>query len=106
MNADERRSALIRVRPRPNLHCLLFLRKVDVHLLKRDLVERAGHLETFRLLILPQSIPRRIVKLAYLVTRVETTLFENGLRLVDLILSRTENRASFDALLGRGLCCG
>jgi hypothetical protein len=41
---------------------------VCVHFLKRDLIERAGHLEPIRLLILPQSFTRRIIKLAELLS--------------------------------------
>src|SRR6185369_5454286 len=101
MNADERRSALIRVHPRPKLHRLLFLREVDVHLLKRDLVERAGHLEPLRLLILPQSFSRRIIKLAELLSAVKAPLFENRLSLVDLFFGSAKDRASFGTLLRR-----
>src|SRR6185369_9478947 len=106
MNADERRSALIRVHPRPKLHRLLFLRERDVHLLKRDLIERAGHLESFRLLILPQSFTRRIVKLAELFPGVIAPLLQNCLSLVDLLLGSAKDWAAFSALLRRGFGCG
>src|SRR5690242_10580150 len=97
MNADQRN-------PRSSaaqLHGLLLLRQRDVHLLKRDLVERAGHLEPFRLLILPQSIPRRIIKLAELFPAVKTPLLQNRLSLVDLLLGGAKNRAAFGALFRR-----
>src|SRR6185369_9394051 len=101
MNADERRSALIRVHPRPKLHRLLFLRERDVHLLKRDLVERAGHLEPLRLLILPQSFTRRIIKLAELLASVKAPVLQNRLSLVDLFFGGAKDWAAFGALLRR-----
>src|ERR1041385_3089767 len=102
MNAD-------RVNPRSSaaqLHRLLFLSERDVHLLKRDLVERAGHLEPFRLLILQQSFTRRIIKLAELFTSVKAPLLQDRLGLVDLFLRRAKYRAAFSALLRRRFGCG
>src|SRR5215212_2131032 len=105
MNADERRSALTRVHPQSKLHPLLFLRECNVHLLKGDLVERARHLEPFRLLILPQSVPRRIIKLAELFSRIKAPLLQEGLGLVDLFLRGAKDRAAFSGLLRRWLGC-
>src|SRR5215213_6195357 len=94
------------IRVHPWLHSLLFICETDVHLLKRDLVERARHLEPFRLLILPQSLTRRIIKLAELLSGVKAPLLQKCLSLVDLFLRGAKNRAAFDALLRRRLGCG
>src|SRR6185503_16174000 len=88
------------------LHGFLFICERDIHLLKSDLVERARHLEPFRLLILPQSITRRIIKLAELLSGVKAPLLPNRLRLVDLLLRSAKDRAAFGALLRCRLGCG
>ena len=90
--------------PKQPLHRFLFFRQSDIHLLERDLVERAGHLQPFRLLILAQSLARRIVKLAELFTAVKAALLENGLGLVDLFLGGAKDGAAFRGLLRAG--CG
>lgn len=87
------------------LHTLLLISKRNVHLLQRDLVERASDLQTFRLLILPQSIPRRIIKLSELFSPVKAFFLENRLGLVDLFLGGSKDWASFCALLCAGFGC-
>ena len=87
------------------LHGFLLIGQRYVHLLQRDLVERAGDLQTFRLLILPQSIPRRIIKLPDLLSRVKASLFENRLGVVDLFFGGAKDRASLGALLRAGFGC-
>src|SRR5689334_25366854 len=85
----------------PRLHSLLLLRELYVHLLKRDLVKRARHLEPFRLLILPQSLARRIIKLAELFSGVKPALLQDRLSLVDLFFCGAKYRAPFRPLLRR-----
>ena len=95
-----------RLHPRPSVeksHRFLFFRQCDVHLFEGDLVESAGHLQPFRLLILAQPIPRRIVKLAELFTGVKAPVFKNGLGLVNLFLGGAKDWAAFRALLRAGL---
>lgn len=53
-------------------HALLLLSKSDVHLLECYFVERAGHFQTFRLLILPQALPRGVVELSDLLPAVKS----------------------------------
>lgn len=89
-----------------NSHCLLFLRQSYIHLHECVLVERAGHLQPFRLLILAQSLARRIVKLSELLAAVKAALLENGLSLVDLFLGGAKDWAAFRGLLRAGLSCG
>lgn len=86
------------------LHRFLFVGQRDVHLLERDLVQRSGHFQTFRLLILAQALPRRIIQFSQLFSRVEAARFKQRLRLVDLFLRGPKNGAAF-GLFGR-LRCG
>src|SRR5215212_2115622 len=96
----------IRVHPWCKSHALLFFRQSDIHLLQRYFVKRTGYLQPFRLLILPQSIPRRIVKLADLFAPIKTTLLEKRLGLVDLFFIGTKDWASLGALLRGRFACG
>src|ERR1051326_9012784 len=66
----------------------------DSHFLKRCFVERAGYVETFRLLIFSQSGATVDIKLAGLLAGVEPALLENGLGLLDLIGVGAKNRLS------------
>src|SRR5215207_3244926 len=77
---------------------LLLVRERHVHLLERRRVERARDLEPFGLLILLEAVARRRVELARGLARVEVALFENILRLLDLLFRGAEDGA---ALLGR-----
>jgi len=74
----------------------------DVHLFECDLVECPGHFQSFRLLILAQTLACRIIQLAELFSRVVTTGLEQRLRLVDLFLRGAKDRAAF-GLFGCGL---
>ena len=85
------------------LHRLLFVSQRDVHLLKRYPVERAGHLQPFRLLILAQTLARRIVKLADLLARVKPAVLENRLGLVDLFLIGAKDWTTPGPLFRAGL---
>src|SRR5215204_1796895 len=77
---------------------LLLVRERDAHLLERRRVERAGHLEPFGLLVLPEPVARGRVQLARKLARVEAPLLQNLLRLFDLLLRGAEDGA---ALLSR-----
>ena len=85
------------------LHGLLFVCERDVHLFERHLVESARHLYPFGLLILLQTRARIIVELSSLLARIEVALLENRLRLLDLILISTEDRAALRCVCVSGL---
>ncbi len=75
----------------PSLHGPLFIRQRDTHLLKRHFVKRAGNLDVFCCLILLESSARIVVKFAGLLAGIETPIFEDLLRLLDLILAGSKD---------------
>ena len=81
----------------------LAIRKGDAHLFQCGLVKCSRGLQSFLLLILPQGIARRVVKLARLVPAIEATLFQYGLSLVDLILGGAEYGPTFAIGVGSGV---
>src|SRR5688572_8192136 len=82
------------------LHALLFFSKSDVHFLEGDLVECPAYLQSFRLLVLPQSFTGRVVELSDLLSVVKTARFKKGLGLVDLVFRGTKDRTTFGLLRG------
>src|SRR2546423_3604084 len=66
------------------LHRSLSFRQLDSHLLKCLAVERACDPDVFYLLIFFQTCARVRVQMTCLLPIVEATLFEYGLRLLDL----------------------
>src|SRR6266568_3130071 len=74
---------------------LLAVSKSDAHLFESDLVKRAGDFQSFRLLILSQAGARLRVELPDLFPAVKTALFENNLRLFDLILGSPKHGTAF-----------
>src|SRR5947209_10089744 len=92
------RSALIVYLSR--LHRLLLICKRDVHLFKSDLVKCTCNLDTLCTLIFPQAIACRSIKLPCLFSCVKPALLENRLRLLDLILVGSENRAALSVCVG------
>jgi hypothetical protein len=85
--------------PQPTLHGPLFVRQRDTHLFKRHFVKRAGNLDVFCCLILLESSARIVVKFAGLLAGIETAIFEDLLRLLDLILAGSKD---WFPRLGRG----
>src|ERR1044071_3893047 len=89
--------ALLTLRGHPGF---LLVCERDVHLLEGRGVERPRDLEPFGLLILLEAVARRRVELARRVARVEAALFENLLRLLDLLLRGAEDGAALPGGVG------
>src|ERR1700730_12321173 len=75
-------------------HRLLLVGQRNAHLFQRDFVEGPGNLDAFSLLILSESISRRIVKLTDRFPAVEAAPLQHGLRLVYLFLGCTKDWAT------------
>ena len=74
------------------LHSLLFFGERDSHFFQRHPVERPGHFQSFRCLILLQAGACLGIKLARLLARIEAPLFDDRLCLFDLVSSGAEDR--------------
>ena len=86
-----------------DLHGTLLISQCDAHLLKRRFIERAGHLQTFRLLVLLQAGASGGVEFARLFAAIKTPLLQHRLSLLDLIRTRPEDRAAVRIAIPCGL---
>ena len=93
-------ATLIVFRVTKSSHSFLFVSERDVHLFQRDLVERAGHFQSLRLLVLTQALACRIVEFPELFAGVEAARLEQRLRLVDLFFRGAKNRPAFGLFRG------
>jgi hypothetical protein len=64
------------------------------HLFQRQLIQRAGHLQALRLLILLEAGACRIVEFASLFAAVKVPLFQQHLSLINLLFRCPKNRAA------------